>query len=100
MTQRVIRNISNKVGTVIDGKGSEAKVRFSLTERQQFIDDYIPSLKSAGGTIEFETPAQAFYFFQSGGAALLKGGGIEVSIIITSPTEFKATGSITDIPKR
>ena len=100
MSQKVIRNISNKVGTVTDGKGSQAKIRFSLTERLELIDGHIPSTTSATGTIEFESPSKAFYFFSSGGAAVLRGGGIEASIIINSPTSFKTTGPITDLPKK
>ena len=82
---------------ITDGKGSEAKVRFSLTQWQEFIDDHIPSMKSAKGTIQFEDTAKAFYFFNSGGTALLSGGGIEALVLIITPTAFTVAGPIKDL---
>jgi hypothetical protein len=99
MNMRVIKDISNQAGTLSDGQ-TIAKVRFSLTQWQEFVDDQIPGLRSATGTIQFEDAAKASLFFNSGGSSLLKGGGIEAKIIATTPTEFTVTGPITDLPNK
>ena len=71
MSKRVVRRISNQAGTLIGGP-SIAKVRFDLTQWQDFIDGEIPGLKSASGNIKFEKTGEAFSFFNSSGTALLR----------------------------
>ena len=69
------------------------KVRFNLTQWQEFVDDEIPSFQSGRGMIEFEDTAKGFYFFNSGEERTLRGGGIKASILVTSATKFKTTGA-------
>jgi hypothetical protein len=100
MSKRVVKRILDQAGVLSDDKGPDVKVRFNLTIWQEFIDDEVPSLKSAKGTIEFLDPAKGFYFFNSGGSARLRGSNIEAAILITSPTEFTVTGRVTDRSKK
>lgn len=97
MSMKTIKSISDQRGTISRVGGADVEVLFSLTQWQEFIDDEIPSMKSALGTLRFEDPAKASYFFNSGDVAVLTGSGIKASIIITSLNEFKVTGPITDI---
>jgi hypothetical protein len=99
MSKRLIKTISNQVGILSEGE-KVAKVRFSMTQWQEFIDGTIPSLESAAGTIQFEKTGEAFSFFTSRGNALLRGGGIEARVNILSLDTFEVTGQITDIPKK
>jgi hypothetical protein len=97
MSKRAIRRISNRPGLLTEGQ-NVAKVRFDLTQWQDFIDNHIPGLKSASGNIQFERRDEAFSFFNSRGSALLRGGGIEARIILLSIDGFDVTGPITDLP--
>jgi hypothetical protein len=94
MSKRKIKSISNKTGTVSKGE-IVAKVRFSLSQWQEFIDD-IPGMRSASGTIEFEKTAEASSFFESIGSATLRGGGIEAQILVLSLDQFRVTGPVTE----
>jgi hypothetical protein len=93
----MVKNISNQTGTLTEGP-NVAKVRFSLTIWQDFIDGQIPGLKSASGNIQFEKTGEAFSFFNSSGKALLRGGGIEAHIILVSLDKFDVTGPVKDLP--
>jgi hypothetical protein len=93
MSKRVIKTISNQAGTLTEGQNI-AKVRFSLTQRQNLIDGQVPSMTSASGNIQFET-GEAFSFFIK--TALLRGGGIEANIILMSRDRFDVTGPVKDI---
>lgn len=99
MSRKIIKTISNKAGTLSDGQ-NVAKVRFSMTQWQDFIDGTIPGMKSAEGTIQFEDTGKVFYFFNSGGDALLRGGGIEARVLILSLDTFSVTGPVTDVSKK
>jgi len=99
MSKRVIKSISDQAGTLSKGV-NVAKVRFSLTQWQEFIEGTIPGMKSARGTIEFKNSSEAFTFSESSGSALLRGGGIEAKINILSLDTFQVTGPVTDIPKK
>ena len=96
MSKRVLKSISNQAGTLTEGQNI-AKVRFSLTQWQDFIDNQVPGLKSASGSIQFEKTREASSFFNSRGSALLRGGGIEARIILVSMDRFDVTGPVTDI---
>ena len=95
--QKVIRTIPTQTGTISDDNGPKFPVRFSLTEWQEFVNGELPSVTSARGHIEFEDTAKAFFFMNSLGPHTLRGGGIEVSIIMDRLTEFKVTGPIKDL---
>jgi hypothetical protein len=97
MSKRVIKKISNQAGTLTEGQ-NVAKVRFNLTQWQDYIDNEVPGLKSAAGNIQFEKAGEAFSFFNSRGSALLRGGGIEARILLLSADKFDVTGPVTDIP--
>jgi hypothetical protein len=96
MSKRVIRRISNRAGTLIGGQ-NVAKIRFDLTQWQDFIHNQIPGLKSASGNIQFEKTGEAFSFFNSGGSGLLRGGGIEAQIMLVSLDKFDVTGPVKDL---
>jgi hypothetical protein len=74
-----------------------ANVRFNLTQLQDYIDNQIPGLKSAAGNIRFDKAGEAFSFFNSGGSALLRGGGIEARIILVSIDRFDVTGPVNNL---
>jgi hypothetical protein len=94
MGKRIIRKIPTQPGTLTDGQNI-AKVSFDLTEWQDFIDQ-IPGFTSASGNIQFEKIGGASSFFRR--KVLLRGGGIEVEIMLRSTDRFDTTGPITDIP--
>ena len=96
MSKKVIRRISNQAATVIEGQ-NVAKVRFDLTQWQDFIDGHIPGMTSASGNIQFEKTGEAATFFNSSGNALLRGGGIEARILVVSLDRFDVTGPIKNI---
>jgi hypothetical protein len=94
MSKRVIRKIPSRPGLLIEGQ-NVAKVRFDLTQWQDFIDNQVPGLTSASGNIQFENIREAFSFFRR--TVLLRGGGIEANIILLSADKFDVTGPVTDI---
>ena len=90
------RKILNKKGTVTDRAGKIAKVRFSLITTQDFIDG-IPTLRSASGTLEFESMGDAWAMTESTESKTLRGGGIQAEVILLSAEKFVTTGAIKDI---
>ena len=93
---REIRRINAQRGTITDKAGSVANVRFSLIQYQDFIDD-LPMLKSAKGTVEFESRGEAWTMTAEPESKTLKGGGIEAQVLVLSEDSFSVTGPIRDI---
>jgi hypothetical protein len=93
---REIRRIHGAPGTITDKAGVVARVRFSLVQSQDFIDE-IPMLKHASGTLQFENRADAWHMTSGPENKTLKGGGIEAQVLVLSEQKFSVTGPITDI---
>jgi hypothetical protein len=97
MSKRVIRKIPTSPGTLTEGQ-NVARVRFDLTEWQDVADNQVLGMTTASGRIQFEKADEASSFLNSRKIALLRGGGIEVEIILRSINSFEIAGSITDVP--
>lgn len=92
--RRVVRSISGQNGTLTDDAGAVVKVRFSLTQWQDFIDN-LPTLRSAEGSLEFKDTQEAWRA-TDGKLRTLTGGGIRASIYVVSSKTFKVTGPVID----
>jgi hypothetical protein len=92
---RIIRQIDRAEGALTNKAGKTVPVRFSLTQTQAIIGG-IPSLRSAQGTLEFASNADADLMFSSRHSQTLKGGGIEAEVFVISYRSFKVTGPIKD----
>lgn len=93
---REIRRIDDQEGTLTDKAGKTAKVRFSLVQTEDFIDE-VAMLRSASGTLEFESRSEAWAMTESGENKTLKGGGIQAEVLVISIDSFRVTGAIKDI---
>jgi len=93
--RRVVRSIPGTNGTLTDEAGAIVKVRFSLTQWQDFIDN-IPTLKSAVGSIEFKDTHEA-WSAMDGKLRTLTGGGIRANVYVDTSSTFKVTGPVVDI---
>lgn len=93
--RRVVKRIVDKPGILIDESGAQVKVQFSLTQWQDFIDE-LPSLRSAGGSVAFQTASEA-WAASDGKKRTLRGGGIEAEIYVESTDTFKVTGPVKDL---
>jgi hypothetical protein len=92
-----IRRIYNEEGTLTDEFGLTARVRFSLVQIQDFIND-IPTQTGANGngSLEFENAHDAWNMTNSPEKKKLKGGGIEADVLVVSEDSFCVTGPIKD----
>lgn len=93
--RRVVRHIIDKPGTLTDDAGNLLNVQFSLTQWQDFIED-LPSLRSAAGSISFETDTEA-WAAADGKKRTLRGAGIEAEVYVVSTDSFKVTGPVRDV---
>jgi hypothetical protein len=93
---REVRRVSNQQGTITDKAGSAVKVRFSLTQTQDFVDG-IPTLRSGEGSLDFESRGDAWKMTSTPESKTLAGGGIKAEVLVISEVWFKTTGPIVDI---
>jgi len=99
--RRVVKRILGKNGVLTDKAGKSAKVRFSLTQCQDYLDG-LPSIQSADGSIEFQNARESLGAID-GELRTLTGAGIETKVYIDSmgapdpKGTFKVTGPVNDI---
>jgi hypothetical protein len=96
LERRVFRQISGEYGVLTDKAGTSSKVRFSLTQWREYIDD-LPSLEAGRGSISFQPPGAAWSALQGGTPKTLTGAGIQAKILMETAGTFRVTGPVTDI---
>lgn len=92
--KRLVREVGISKGTLTDSSGNQLRVTFNLNQWQDFIDG-IPSLRSAGGWIQFKNRNDAFKS-TDGKKWTLEGGGIRADVFVVSDDRFRVTGPVHD----
>jgi hypothetical protein len=91
---RIVRDLTDQVGTLKDDSGVATKVRFDLVQLREYVDG-VPTVEESGsGWIGFRSLQDSLKFSVSGENYSLSGGGIEAKIISTSSDSFEVTGPI------
>jgi hypothetical protein len=74
----------------------ERGLRADQGVQYQDFADGIPSLRSAEGSIAFQTQMEGWKMLESPENKTMKGGGIEAEVLIVSMDAFKVTGPVTE----